>query len=182
MTANNIAAQLCTLFAMELAERCHTDACDHVASDGAWDIGPVFVKGIPAAQGSKRFLGASKAGKPRFEEASKSLPGWRKSIRDALLPLMEGRDLLDGPLEVQARFVFLRPQHHYVAGDRSRPLKPSAPVWHAQAPDLSKLLRGMEDELNGVVWTDDSRIAMFADPQKRWGSQPGMEIAIRRLA
>lgn len=152
----------------------------------AWDVGPVFVKGTPAPQGSKKWLGVTKPKdgsrpKPRFEESSKLLPGWRSEIRRVMTPLMDGRELFDGPLEVHARFVFLRPQHHHIGGDRTRPLKPGAPVYHAQAPDLSKLLRGMEDDLNKLVWTDDSRIARFVDPVKVWGSQPGMELAIRRI-
>jgi Holliday junction resolvase RusA-like endonuclease len=154
--------------------------------DDTWDIGPVFVKGTPAPQGSKKWLGVTtpkdgSRGKPRFEESSKGLKGWRSEIRRVVTPLMEGRELLDGPLEVRVRFVFQRPQHHHVAGDRSRPLKANAPVYHAQAPDLSKLLRGMEDDLNKLVWTDDSRIARFVDPVKVWGSQPGMELSIRRI-
>lgn len=154
--------------------------------DDGWDVGPVFVKGTPAPQGSKRFLGmtapsdGSKA-RPKFKESSKLLPVWRKDIRAALEPLMEGRPLLDGPIEVRVRFWFLRPQHHHVAGDRNRPLKLNAPTYHAQAPDLSKLLRGMEDDLNKLVWTDDSRIARFVDPVKLWGEQPGMEISIRTI-
>lgn len=156
------------------------------ATDDAWDIGPVFVKGTPAPQGSKKWLGVTKPNdgsrpKPRFEESSKLLPGWRRSIRAAMEPLMEGRPLLDGPIEVRVRFWFMRPQHHHVAGDRSRPLKASAPRYHAQSPDLSKLLRGMEDDLNKLVWTDDSRIARFVDPVKLWGEQPGMEISIRQI-
>jgi Holliday junction resolvase RusA-like endonuclease len=149
--------------------------------DDPWDVGPVFVKGTPATQGSKRAFVNRYTGKPSLKESSKGLPGWRNDIRAAFAPLMDGRELLDGPLEVRVRFVFLRPQHHHVAGDRSRPVKPNAPVYHAQAPDLSKLLRGMEDDLNGLVWTDDSRIARYVDPVKVWGSQPGMELAIRRI-
>jgi len=148
----------------------------------SWDVGPVFVKGTPAPQGSKRaFANPKNPSKPIVTESSKRLPGWRREIRRVVAPLMDGRELLDGPLEVRVTFVFQRPQHHHVAGDRSRPLKPNAPVYHAQAPDLSKLLRGMEDDLNKLVWTDDSRIARFVEPVKLWGAQPGMEIAIRRI-
>jgi Holliday junction resolvase RusA-like endonuclease len=152
------------------------------ADPDAWDVGPVFVKGTPAPQGSKRAFHNPKApNKPIMKESSKRLPGWRSEIRRVLTPLVEGRELLDGPLEVHVRFVFQRPQSHHVANDRSRPLRPNAPVFHAQAPDLSKLLRGMEDDLNGLVWTDDSRIARFVAPVKVWGSQPGMELAVRRI-
>jgi hypothetical protein len=151
------------------------------ADTRAWDVGPVFVKGTPAPQGSKKAFFNPKAPKvPVMTESSKGLPGWRSDIRRTVEPLMDGRELLDGPLEVLARFVFLRPQHHHIAGDRSRPVKPGAPIYHAQAPDLDKLLRSL-DWLTGVVWTDDSRIARYRDPVKLWGSQPGMELAIRRI-
>lgn len=151
-------------------------------SDETWDVGPVFVKGTPAPQGSKRaFANPKDPKRPILRESSKHLPGWRSEVRRVLEPLVEGHELLDGPLEVRAVFTFQRPQHHHVAGDRSRPLKANAPTYHAQKPDLSKLLRGYEDDLRGLVWTDDARIARYLDPVKLWGSQPGMELAIRRI-
>lgn len=61
----------------------------------------------------------------------------------------------DAPLAVQVTFFKPRNKGDYKA-DGS--LKDSAPAFPAKVPDTTKLWRGVEDALTGILWHDDSRL------------------------
>lgn len=69
-----------------------------------------------------------------------------------------GVKMLSGPLGLSIVARFPRPKSHYGTGKNANTLKPSAPWAHTQKPDLSNILKIVEDALNGVVWHDDSEI------------------------
>lgn len=65
----------------------------------------------------------------------------------------------DHPLAVICTFYKSRPRTtHYGSGRNERVLKDSAPAYPISAPDATKLWRGFEDALTGVLWHDDSRV------------------------
>lgn len=154
----------------------------------AWDVGPIFVAGTPRPQGSKKGFvvpakGERKARAIIVNDEPELLKAWRGDMRDRFERAMAEAALepFTVPTEVGLTFTFQRPQHHHVAGDRSRPVKPSAPYFHTQDPDLDKLLRSVADALTGIVWVNDNLICRYHDPIKLWGLRSGVEIAARRL-
>lgn len=60
-----------------------------------------------------------------------------------------------GPIRLFVAFHIRRPKAHYTTKGA---VKPSAPAHPTIKPDLTKLLRAVEDALTGVVWRDDSQI------------------------
>lgn len=112
-----------------------------------------LVTGRPAPQGSKASLG-----KGRFKEQSPYLDTWRNDVR-AAAEKVRGEALINGPIFTRMTFHFPRPKAHYVAGNRERGLKPTAPVFYSSAPDRDKLERSTNDALTGVIWVDDARVA-----------------------
>lgn len=112
-----------------------------------------FATGRPAPQGSKTSLG-----KGRFKEQSPYLDAWRNDVR-AAAEKVRGEALIDGPIFTRMIFYFPRPKSHYIAGNRERGLKPTAPLFHSSAPDRDKLERSTNDALTGVIWVDDARVA-----------------------
>lgn len=68
---------------------------------------------------------------------------------------MPGRDV---PLAASCIFYRPRRKGHYGSGRNERVLKDSAPAFPIAPPDATKLWRGFEDALTGVVWPDDSRV------------------------
>ena len=109
-------------------------------------------------------------------EASPYVEAWRSDVRSA------GSFIgapLSGPVEVAVKFVFRRPATHYVAGNRNRPLKSEAPTFHTGKPDLSKLIRAMEDALIGIAWRDDAQIAQYTRAVKVYGEREGMLLMFR---
>jgi len=75
---------------------------------------------------------------------------------------------IDGPVMLSITFWMHRPKSHYRTGKFSRELKESAPIFHLQKPDTTKLLRALEDALTGIAWSDDSQVCDQGAVRKRW--------------
>tara|TARA_R110000796_G_scaffold39383_4_gene98283 strand:+ start:11807 stop:12196 length:390 start_codon:yes stop_codon:yes gene_type:complete len=97
------------------------------------------VNGLPAPQGSKRYVGNG-----IMIEASKKVAPWRAAVKEAaaLLDITP----FDGPLFIDVQFFLQRPK----TVKRERPTVP---------PDLDKLIRGLFDALTiANVWIDDALV------------------------
>jgi len=111
------------------------------------------VHGTPVPAGSKS---AYRSGNRIVvvDTAHKRMKAWRPSIEAAAVDALDGGPLLEGPLGLTAVFVLARPKGHY----GKRGLLPSARHYPNVKPDATKLVRGLEDVLTGIVWQDDSQI------------------------
>lgn len=146
----------------------------------------VTVRGIPAPQGSKRFVGRS-GGKGRMVESSKAVGPWREAVRAETQRVIEGGGptFPTGPLTVTLRLALARPKGHYGTGRNAALLKPSAPDFPAGRPDLDKLARAVLDGLTaGGAFGDDAQIAeLVARKTYADAAVPtGVRIEIRILA
>lgn len=129
----------------------------------------VDISGRPAPQGSKKSIGNN-----RFIEASKYLPAWRKACAIAAQEAADavGWDTTDEPVELEVVFYLPRPAT-IPPRKRFMPIKP---------PDLSKLIRGIEDSFTGIIWTDDAQVVkltafkLYADER-----EPGAFAKITKL-
>lgn len=143
----------------------------------------VVVYGNPAPQGSKKFVGVTKAGRGLMVESSKKVKPWRMDVKAAAeaVALHAMHTLpLDGPLVVSMVFTMPKPA--------SAPKRRT--TWPDKKPDLSKLVRSTEDALTDAgLWVDDARVVEYSrlakvfpgeDPQAL--ASPGVRIIVRRLA
>lgn len=141
------------------------------------------VYGKPQTAGSKRAFPFKRANGKLGVAVSDDNPkskDWKVAIADAALREHSG-GLLEGPLELSVTFAFERPKGHYRGANRSNGVKANAPACHAQRPDATKLIRCIEDALNGVLWSDDSQI-VFQHAYKCWDERGYANITIRPLA
>lgn len=130
-----------------------------------------FVPGTPAPAGSKRaFVVGLKSGKPRAvmqENNSDRLHVWYASVAEHAARAMGDRQAFTGPITLDIIFHMMRPKSHRRTGKFAGQVKPSAPAYHVQKPDRSKLLRAAEDALTGIVYVDDSQI-VGGNTTKMW--------------
>lgn len=135
------------------------------------------VVGTPRPQGSKRYVGHSKAGRAILIESSdQRVRDWRGAVVEAANEAMAGRERITAPVVLRVRFEFARPKSHY----GKRGLLPSAPALHTQAPDLSKLVRALEDALTDAgVWRDDSQVVGYLGLEKAWAEKAGAIVSIQ---
>lgn len=109
----------------------------------------IRVYGMPAPQGSKRFVGRSKSGRGIVVESSRKVAPWREAVKHAALAVLQGAAPLDGPLVAWMHFTLPKPQS---APKRRR-------TYPDRTPDLSKLIRSTEDALTDAgLWADDARV------------------------
>lgn len=136
-----------------------------------------FVPGIPRPGGSKRVFLNRKTGKPIVTDAS-GKPGkdWRASVVHAASEHFWNGPLT-GPLRLTVYFYFLRPGSHL----GKRGLRTSAPKEHTVRPDITKLVRLVEDALTGIAWKDDAQIYVQS-AGKFYALRTGAEITVEDLS
>jgi len=130
----------------------------------------IEVDGIPAPQGSKKFVGNG-----RMIEASKRLAPWRNAVTAATRAVMRGRLPFGGPVAITLEFVMPRP----VSLPKRLPTPPAI-----KRPDVDKLARGCLDAITGSAIVDDSQ-AIDLRATKRIaeiGERPGVVIKITELS
>lgn len=131
----------------------------------------IEVRGMPAPQGSKKFVGMH-GGRGVMVESSKKVKPWRDDVRSAVLAAIAQSKTMVEPGSS-------KPVHCVVSGDWFFPIpldnplrvrmiftlpKPStAPkkkrTWPMRTPDLSKLVRSTEDAITSAgLWADDARV------------------------
>ncbi len=135
------------------------------------------VYGKPAQQGSKSaFVRNGRA--IMFEANAKAKAEWRQQVVAVAMHAMNGRSLIEGPVQLDIVFMFRRPKSHYGTGRNASLLKDSAPKDHVHTPDLDKLVRNVGDGLTGTVLRDDSQVCVLI-ANRRWTET--VECAVVRI-
>lgn len=140
--------------------------------------------GTPAPQGSKKampiYKGSKKKGTRQFtgkvnllEQTKATLDPWRAAVTLQARRQYTRPAPLDVPLSVGMVFLIARPK------TVRRP-------YPSVTPDLSKLVRAVEDALTDAkVWRDDALVVRYHELAKVYaaaGERPGVLISIRPLA
>lgn len=106
---------------------------------------------------------------------------WMGAVADRAGEAMGNRPLITGPVKLTCRFTLTRPKGHYGTGRNADKLKDSAPRYHIQKPDLTKLIRAVEDSLTGIVWRDDTQVVSHDESAKSWGERDITTVQITEL-
>lgn len=123
--------------------------------------------GQPATQGSMKAFARGK--RAIVTHDSKKLAPWRRIVSKAAKSAMATVGPLDGPLSLSVAFYLVRPQ----SVRRPRP--------HCK-PDLDKLVRAVNDSLEGIVFHNDSQVVAI-EAFKSYAREPGearVEIEVVR--
>lgn len=136
-----------------------------------------IVYGQAAPAGSKT-PGVTKSGRRFVRDANPNAADWKRQVRQAAGEAMDGRNaLLDGPLVLTAWFYQPRPRNHYGSGRNSHKVKASAPQFPITAPDTTKLVRAIEDAMQGIVYRNDAQIVRQS-AGKHYGEPARVEIRV----
>ena len=143
----------------------------------------LVVYGLAQPAGSKN-IGRTKAGRSFIydsaDKGDRRGKQWRERVAQEAGQAMNGRPLLAGALLIRARFYMPRPKGHYGTGRNADRLKPSAPMYPTTKPDATKLFRGVEDALRGVVFRDDGQV-VEQHVSKRYGEPARAEISVVKV-
>ena len=141
-----------------------------------------FVPGVPVPKGSAKAFVVKGRAVVTQDNGAKQKP-WASSISYvAQQAKMEaGCGMYLGPVSIRLEFTMPRLMSHYGTGKNAGQVKATAPFWHTSKPDLDKLVRCVKDALTGVLWKDDSQVAMMPSVKKVYGDGPGVIIEIQSL-
>jgi Holliday junction resolvase RusA-like endonuclease len=85
------------------------------------------------------------------------------------------RPLYEGPLHLDINFYLKAPDISLKKAQSREGL------WHVNTPDVSNLLKFLEDVGSGVIYGDDRTICSVW-PQKRWSATPRIEFTVWELS
>jgi Holliday junction resolvase RusA-like endonuclease len=125
----------------------------------------VIVPGQPIAKGRVRV--AMRGGKPCTYTPERTV-NYEAAVAKYGAEAMDGRDPLEGPLQITVFAQFLTPKRGKKAGD-----------WHFCKPDADNVLKCI-DGLNGIVWRDDAQVAS-AQVVKTYANTPRLVIEVKPL-
>lgn len=134
------------------------------------------VHGRAQSRGSKRAHRLND-GRIILIDSNRQSRSWIESLRAEAGQAFAG-ELLRGPVEVHAVFLYARPKSHFGTGRNQCLLKPSAPAQRTQSPDVDKTLRAALDGLTGIVYCDDRQVVR-AVAEKCWttgGERPEITV------
>ena len=87
----------------------------------------------------------------------------------------------EGPVNLTADFFVRRPKSHYGTGRNAKKLKPSAPLYpaNARSGDVDNLVKAVADALTEAgIWRDDGQVC-HAVIGKHYSDEPGVLVKVR---
>jgi Holliday junction resolvase RusA-like endonuclease len=131
----------------------------------------IVVHGEPVAQGRPRFNPKTcKAVDPAKSKDFKTYLAYAAAVQ------MNGQPPLKGPLVLSVRVY--RSMLKSFSKKKAEEAETGA-IRPETKPDLSNYIKGIEDALNGIVWTDDSQIVAYKEPfGKYYSNMPRVEIDV----
>jgi Holliday junction resolvase RusA-like endonuclease len=142
------------------------------------------VLGRAQPAGSKRQVTNRKTGQTFVVDDNPRSRPWKELVTSAAVDAMGARagatgchGALEGALLLEVDFYLARPAGHFGTGRNRGIVRDSAPPFPAVRPDVTKLLRGLEDALTGVVWRDDAQV-VDQIARKRYGWPERAEVRV----
>lgn len=140
------------------------------------------VEGVPQPRGSKKALPNRATGRAMMVDSNPKSGPWMDAVAHRAAQAMDGCELFDGPVSVLVEFYFPRPKsHYYTSKARSGELRDDAPELHSKKPDCDKLVRAIGDGMTGVVYRDDSQIAVLMVRKLYSPSGGSCEVSVSQL-
>jgi Holliday junction resolvase RusA-like endonuclease len=92
-------------------------------------------------------------------EANKRLGMWQQTLSDLMAQEAPRTPIYAAgcPVALYAYIYLPRPKSHYL---KSGQIRPAAPTYPTVKPDLSKVMRAIEDAGTGIWWDDDRQITL----------------------
>lgn len=122
--------------------------------------------GLPVAQGRPRAF-KMPSGQIRVYDPA-TARDWKRTVQAQVITQRPPMPV-EGPLKMALDFILPRPQ--------SLPKREQFPT---RRPDLSNMLKAIEDALTGIVYRDDAQIVRL-EIAKDYGPAPGVLIRIERV-
>lgn len=138
--------------------------------------------GKPQPKGSKRALpaGGQPGARPIVVDTNPKAKPWQSAIHVKSREAMHGATLMHGPVACSINVYLKRPKSHFGTGRNADKLKDSAPQRPITVPDYSKVIRTVEDGMQGSVYVNDSQIVTHVGG-KYYGNPERIEVVVSEI-
>lgn len=133
------------------------------------------LRGIPVPQGRPRFARSARGFVMTYDPAKSK--AYKQAV--ALAASMEApENPFETPVRLSLRIFlpipksFSKKKHEEAASGTLRPQK---------KPDISNILKGVEDAMKGIVYTDDSQVVEYGIVGKWYSDEPRIEVKVETL-
>jgi Holliday junction resolvase RusA-like endonuclease len=133
------------------------------------------MSGAPRGQGRPRATAARGFASIYKDPKSRK---YEQSVAAVARDVMAGRAPFEGPLSVSLRFRMPIPKSY---PKRTRAAMVAGEIAPTTKPDLSNLMKAIEDGMNTVVFHDDSQIVR-SFVSKIYAEQPGVDVRVEAFA
>lgn len=126
------------------------------------------VAGVAQSRGSKS-IGRKKDGTSFVRDSNRKSGPWMRIVEKAARHAMEtaGKQPTAKPVKLVVTVYRERPKCHFGTGRNAAVLHQRAAAFPQTFPDITKVVRGIEDAMNEVVWVDDAQVT-DQDNRKRF--------------
>ena len=137
------------------------------------------VQGKASPSGSKKAFVNKKTGRVCVVDTAKNKDSWQSFVRLVATRAAAAERITPtrNAFRLSLQFAFARPKSHFGTGKNASVLKRSAPTFHTQKPDTTKLIRCTEDALQGVCWHDDCQV-VSQQATKVWADVDSVKIVV----
>lgn len=132
------------------------------------------VPGDPVAKGRAKI--STFGGKPRAYTPDKTR-NYESLVRLAAQEALGDKPPLDGPLYLRVDVYLAIPESW---SKRKKACALDGTVLPTKKPDLSNVLKAVEDGMNSVAFTDDSRVVNLTS-MKRYSDRPRVEVEVAAI-
>lgn len=128
------------------------------------------IPGAPVPQGRPRV---TSTGHAYYDKKTKE---YRERVRQCAIVAQNGAEPLTGALVMFVDCVLPIPQ----SWPKHRQQAAIHGMWHTTRPDADNLCKAVADSCNGIIYDDDSQIAVLIGT-KSYGAEPQAKVTIFRL-
>ena len=129
----------------------------------------ITVPGDPVAKARPRFTSSGHVYTPKKTAVYEQVIGLHARAA------MKGKKILTGAIKLSVTAYMPIPQSWSL---KQKTKAMSGALRHTKRPDLSNIIKSVEDALNGIVYADDAQIDRYGESRKAFSSIPRTEIVV----
>ena len=129
----------------------------------------ITVPGEPVAKARPRFTKNGHVYTPKKTAVYEQVIGLHARAA------MKGKKILTGAIKLSVTAYMPIPQSWSL---KQKTKAMSGALRHTKRPDLSNIIKSVEDALNGIVYADDAQIDRYGESRKAFSSIPRTEIVV----
>lgn len=128
------------------------------------------VPGLPQTKGSARAFHNRTTGRAYVTNDNPKNKSWERVVRGVAASYIREGLPWSEPVGLRLTFWLKKPQAH----------PKTRYSWHTKKPDLSKMIRSVEDALTGIMYDDDRQV-IHIDAWKFYSDKPGVDIVVEKI-